>query len=324
MRFALSLLLAAMTLTAFATTAFAAPAAPRHSPRPEPRNSAHLLQQATDRPFEMVPPVRKVAVPVYYRSTIRPRPRHMQTASGAVLPAQPTRVAYQVAARPGYQLATTPPVFQSQRPVSRPLGLKTGSRHLRSSEVAPVRLASLTPPEEGPVSEICHDPRLQGEVLGPIAAKRQGCGLANPVRVTDISGISLSQPAVVDCQTARAMAGWVTKSVRPAVGRRGGGLAGLQVVASYSCRTRNNVKGAKISEHGKGRAVDIAGLTLANGETITVKQGWKNRRDRRLLSKVRAQACGPFGTVLGPGSDRYHSDHLHLDTARYRSGPYCR
>jgi hypothetical protein len=63
---------------------------------------------------------------------------------------------------------------------------------------------------------------------------------------------------------------------------------------------------------------------LADGRMITVKEGWLNRKDNKILAAVRAKACGPFGTVLGPGSDRFHSDHFHLDTARYRSGSYCK
>jgi len=43
----------------------------------------------------------------------------------------------------------------------------------------------------------------------------------------------------------------------------------------------------------------------------------------RVIGGWRA-ACGPFGTVLGPESNRFHRDHFHFDTARYRSGSYCR
>ena len=37
-----------------------------------------------------------------------------------------------------------------------------------------------------------------------------------------------------------------------------GNLVEMRVAAHYSCRSRNNIKGAKISEHGKGRAIAIA------------------------------------------------------------------
>ena len=71
-----------------------------------------------------------------------------------------------------------------------------------------------------------------------------------------------------------------------------------------------------------GHAVDLSGLRLRNGQTITVLAGWKS--DARLLKAVHGSACGTFGTVLGPKSDRFHQDHIHVDTAANRGGPYCR
>ena len=105
---------------------------------------------------------------------------------------------------------------------------------------------------------------------------------------------------------------------------QGGGLKELRVAAHYACRTRNNRKGGKISEHGKGRAIDISGFELADGRTITVLKGWRARRSSKAMRRMHQGACGPFGTVLGPESDRFHQDHFHFDTARYRSGSYCR
>ncbi len=78
--------------------------------------------------------------------------------------------------------------------------------------------------------------------------------------------MKLSQAAVMDCTTAKALNDWVRNGVYPAVGRLGGGPSSLRVVAHYACRTRNSQRGAKISEHGKGRAVDIAGIRLKNGD----------------------------------------------------------
>ena len=80
----------------------------------------------------------------------------------------------------------------------------------------------------------------------------------------------------------------------------------------------------RLSEHGKGRAIDISGLVLANGEVITVLKGWRQPGESKLLKTLHKAACGPFGTVLGPNSDRFHQDHFHFDTARYRSGAFCR
>lgn len=171
---------------------------------------------------------------------------------------------------------------------------------------------------------VCDDLDIQGELVGAVPGKLNGCGLQKAVKIRSVDGITLTQQSVMDCNTAHALKRWVKDSVRPAFSRKGGGLTSLKVAAHYSCRTRNNRKGAKISEHGKGRAIDISGFILADGTMVTVLKGWNDKRYRKAMRQVHQGACGPFGTVLGPDADRYHKDHFHFDTARYRSGSYCR
>ena len=139
-----------------------------------------------------------------------------------------------------------------------------------------------------------------------------------------MSGIPLSQEAVIDCTTAKALKTWVNNGVKPAIGTSGGGVSQIRVAAHYACRTRNNQPGAKISEHGKGRAIDISGFRLRDGSEITLLQDWNRRDTGAMLRKMHARACGVFGTVLGPDSDRFHKDHFHFDTARHRGGSFCR
>lgn len=171
---------------------------------------------------------------------------------------------------------------------------------------------------------VCGDPSIRGEKISRIPAKLKGCGLSDGVKVTEVSGVALTQHAKIDCTTAKALKTWVDNGVKPAVGRRGGGVKSLKVVAHYACRTRNNKKGARISEHGRGRAIDIAAINLKDGSSMTVLKGWRSAKNGRALKKMHKAACGPFGTVLGPNANRYHQDHFHFDTARYRSGTYCR
>jgi hypothetical protein len=125
------------------------------------------------------------------------------------------------------------------------------------------------------------------------------------------------------CDLAKSLNRWVSKDVEKAFGR-GNKVVSLRVAAHYACRSRNNRPGARISEHGKARAIDISGFTLEDGQTVTVLEGWKKRQTRKKLRKIWKAACGPFGTVLGPDADRYHQDHFHLDMARHRGGAYCR
>lgn len=169
--------------------------------------------------------------------------------------------------------------------------------------------------------QVCGDPELQGDEVGYVPGRIDGCGIKEAVRLKSVAGVRLSQPALIDCSTAKALKKWTVKGAKPALRSRGGGLASLRVAAHYACRTRNNQPGARISEHGRGRAVDISGFGLKDGSTLTVLNDWGNGRALKSMHKA---ACGPFGTVLGPNSDRFHRDHFHFDTARYRSGTYCR
>ncbi|WP_375265904.1 extensin family protein [Planktotalea sp.] len=202
---------------------------------------------------------------------------------------------------------------QSLHPVTRPKGLAEkvmGQRRKAKRELAR--------------GAVCGDPAIQGDVVGAVPGRIRGCGFQNAVKVRSVSGVVLSQSSVMDCGTAKALKTWIDKGVKLALGNRGGGVKSLRVAAHYACRTRNNQKGAKISEHGKGRAIDISGIKLKNEEVITVLKGWRSAKNGPALKRMHKAACGPFGTVLGPNADRFHQDHFHFDTARYRSGSYCR
>lgn len=171
---------------------------------------------------------------------------------------------------------------------------------------------------------VCGNPDLQGEEVGRVSSQVRGCGIPQAVRLRSASGIILSPSALVDCQTALTINEWVTRSAIPRLRDVGGGLYGLRVIGHYSCRTRNNQSGARISEHGKGRAIDIASFRLKDNTSLTVLKDWNSKRGFEPLREMHRDACGIFGTVLGPKSDRFHQDHFHFDTARHRSGSYCR
>ena len=95
-------------------------------------------------------------------------------------------------------------------------------------------------------------------------------------------------------------------------------LAGLKVLASYSCRPMNSVEGAQISEHAYANAVDIGGFKLANGDTISVQGGWNgSEREQAFLRRVHDGSCEYFTTVLGPNYNSLHSNHFHLDLAHH-------
>ncbi|WP_239495945.1 extensin family protein [Yoonia maritima] len=199
-------------------------------------------------------------------------------------------------------------VLGSLRPAKRPQAIEIAADERR--------LARLR-------GQVCNDIAIQGQSLGRVDGPG-ACGVSNAVRVRSVSGVLLRPAATMDCQTAAALKRWVDRGAIPAVGNDGGGIASLRVVSHYACRNRNNAASGRLSEHAHGRAIDIAGIGLKDGSEITVLSGWGTASDGRQLRQMWRAACGPFGTVLGPEANRFHLDHFHFDTARYRSGSYCR
>jgi hypothetical protein len=154
-----------------------------------------------------------------------------------------------------------------------------------------------------------------------------GCFVHNAYKVRSLSGVNFSQSATINCGVANTAADWLDNVVQPAADDAfGERVVGVDIAAGFSCRPRNNRRGAKLSEHGMGNALDISAFTLESGRKIEVKQGWfAGSGSKSFLKRVRAEACGPFKTVLGPGADAAHKDHIHLDLQSRRSGSaYCR
>jgi hypothetical protein len=220
------------------------------------------------------------------------------------------------------------------RPVSRPDGLGqpvpvlTNPAAVTTSILPDVRPPSVVATGEAARlarlrGQICGDPSIQGNPIGPVLG-RGACGIDDAVRVRSVAGVSLKPSATVDCRTATALKTWVERGVIPAVGSEGGGPETLRVVSHYACRTRNNQAGTRLSEHAFGRAIDVAGIGLRDGTEMTLLTDWNSRDNGAQLRQMWRAACGPFGTVLGPEANRFHRDHFHFDTARYRSGTFCR
>ncbi len=68
--------------------------------------------------------------------------------------------------------------------------------------------------------------------------------------------------------------------------------------------------GAPLSEHGRANALDVGAIKLANGQSIVLTD---RSVPRGLRESVLHSVCARFMTVLGPDSDWYHEEHIHLD-----------
>lgn len=174
------------------------------------------------------------------------------------------------------------------------------------------------------IGKLCGNREIQGLAIGRVPGKLEGCGVRDAVKVYSVSGVTLSTPATMDCNTAETLNDWVDGGMARAVRPMRSEVREIKVAAGYACRTRNHRPGAKISEHGKGKAIDISAFYFHNGEVVSVLEDWGKGRKGRVLSALQDSACGPFGTVLGPESDAHHRDHFHFDTAFHRGGAYCR
>ena len=126
----------------------------------------------------------------------------------------------------------------------------------------------------------------------------------------------------IDCPMIPALEAWLNDIVEPdAQARFGQRVATVNVFGAYSCRSVDNIAGARLSEHAFGNAVDVAGFTLADGRAIEFVHDWKKTdgQEGAFLHEAHAGACQYFTTVLGPGADVFHYNHIHLDLANHGS-----
>jgi hypothetical protein len=156
----------------------------------------------------------------------------------------------------------------------------------------------------------------------PALAGPGECGVEDVVRLeavmlADKTRVAVTPPATLRCSFAEAIVHWVRDDIAPAVRSLDASLKGLDNYASYDCRGRNNIVGARLSEHRKANALDVRSVKLANGTVMALTDPHVAKDFREGLRKT---TCARFTTVLGPGSDGYHEDHVHVDLAERRSG----
>lgn len=293
-----------------------------------PRTLPHILPQK--RPAGLAPAIAPpaagqggdaaaVVVAAAASSPAKPRPRPASLARA-------TPPAHTVAARAAAAPAASRLAVATSR-LPRPRSETDRLRHLRRvSAAAAVRTQPAPSVATGRASgNLCGVAGIEGQSIPAVTSNVRGCGIQNPVRVTAVDGVALSRAAVLHCDAARALHQWVRQGLKPNVGTMGGGVAELRVAAHYVCRTRNHRPNAPVSEHGKGRAIDISAIRLRNGEVMTILRDWRSARYGPILRAAHRAACGTFTTTLGPGSDGFHEDHLHFDVALRRGvGPICR
>ncbi len=199
--------------------------------------------------------------------------------------------------------------------------------------------ADQAPPDPPPQPE---DPKALAACLADLKAigatfeekpaidDETGCGIAAPITVTKLlPDVTLEPEATMRCETALQLARMTRDLLKPAAEIAFPGkpkLTAIRQASAYVCRNRNSVENGKVSEHAYGNAIDIAGLRFRDEEQpVMIAKQDDGTADAAFQRAFNAIACLYFTTVLSPGSDATHQDHMHLDVIERKSGfRYCR
>jgi len=199
---------------------------------------------------------------------------------------------------------------------------KTTSR----SQPAPKPDITAPEPDEAALANCEAGLRKLGAVferLEPLNGEN-GCGIGAPYRIEQIiKGVTLSPASQLRCETALALANWTSRVVVPATTALPGAvqLTSINHGSTYVCRRRNNSATGKMSEHAIGNAIDVLRFGFKGRDPVAVSPRAGNGTIEEAYQRaVRGGACLYFTTVLGPGTNTSHADHLHLDIIKRKRG----
>ena len=186
------------------------------------------------------------------------------------------------------------------------------------------------PPQAGAEPDLCLG-QLQASGFEVEAAEQpsttnQLCRIGTPVRLKAVpvrtragAMVRLADQPILACRFADAFGRWLGDLVAPAVaGSLNTEVRNVRTGPGFECRNRNGAATGKLSAHAEGLAIDISAFELSNGSSLRIKPEGDTPPDP-TLSAIRTAACGWFTTILGPGSDAAHSDHLHVDIQQHGS-----
>jgi hypothetical protein len=176
-------------------------------------------------------------------------------------------------------------------------------------------------PGPGPYSVPVYPPRPQSAPLGAQQSAPLGPPRASTV-MASAGPVEVKPAATLACPIVSALDQWISAAVQPEAQRWfGQPVVEIKQISAYSCRGMNGDPSAHISEHAFGNALDIAEFTLADGHTVSVQYGWNGTpQEQGFLHDVQLAACQQFTTVLAPGANIYHYNHIHVDLMRHASG----
>jgi Extensin-like protein C-terminus len=169
---------------------------------------------------------------------------------------------------------------------------------------------------QAPYSPGLGSDRGSAEPLPPLGPRR------GPTMAAAAGPVEVSPPATLACPLVAALDQWIATAVQPAAMRWfRQPVVEIKQISAYSCRGMNGNPNAHISEHAFGNALDIAEFDFADGHVVSVQYGWRGTPEEQgFLHDVQSAACDQFSTVLAPGANVYHYNHIHVDLMRRASG----
>jgi len=248
------------------------------------------------------------------------RRRAMVTAAAAVLISLWPAGAGAAVSRPRAAAVPLPRPRPAEAPAAKPEapadGHETSSGAEPSAAVPPVPEHKISACRAALTEAIAIAPSIP-DIHGP-----GGCGGEDLVRLEavvlpDKHRVAIKPSAILRCEMASAVADWIRTEMAKLAKGLGSDISEFDNFDSFECRGRNRIAGARLSEHGRANALDIRSFTLANGRAISFTD---RTVPRDLRQSVLRSVCARFTTVLGPGSDGYHEDHIHLDLMERRNG----
>ena len=224
------------------------------------------------------------------------RPRSRRAVSGISIPLPKPRPAEAPAAQPERPAVAEPPAVARQAPAEADKPVEPAAPAPSACRLALSEAVAIAP----------SIPDIHGA---------GGCGGEDLVRLEavvlpDKGRVTVKPAAILRCAMAWAIADWIRTDMAPLARSLGSTITDLDNFDSFECRGRNRVAGAALSEHGRANALDVRSVKLADGRSIALTD---RTVPRELRESVLRSVCARFATVLGPGSDWYHEDHIHLD-----------
>lgn len=306
MRAGVALALALGLLAADPVGAAETPAASVPTPPPLPPERPETLKPPIAEPAPPTPPARppelKPAVAEPAKEPVKDPGREKASESAKESPKEGSKESAKEASKP--EIPTPPPA-----PPERPPELSGGA----------ALALKVSPPDDTACRTRLKRLGVDFEPLAPIAEGQ--CTAPLPLKVTKFAdGVALPQGATLTCRAAEALARWVTEVQVEAERTLKHPLTALELGGSYVCRGQNHDIDAKLSEHAFANAADIMGFAFAGRASISVKAMPDGSEEAQFLGAVRTKACGFFRTVLGPGSNAAHANHLHVDQRERNAG----